>query len=42
MRQFNFNSTLDIYRAGRSKAESDCAAVSAEIDVVVGKADAIG
>ena len=39
--QFDFHSTLAIYREGRTKAEKDCATVSAEIDEVCKKREAI-
>ena len=39
--QFDFHSTLEIYREGRARAERDCAAVSAEIDEVCKKKEAI-
>ena len=39
--QFDFHSTLAIYREGRIKAEKDCATTSAEIDEVCKKREAI-
>ena len=39
--QFDFGSTLAIYREGRTKAENDCAAVTAEIDEVCKKTEGI-
>ena len=39
--QFDFHSTLAIYREGRAKAEKDCATVSAEIEEVCKKREAI-
>ena len=39
--QFDFHSTLAIYREGRARAGRDCAAVSAEIEDVCKKKEAI-